>query len=807
MLGPVVLVGVTLGLLAQDMTPRVQASGSGALAMDQLMRDNDPQVVVIGNSLTMQGIHRGVLKKQLGLKGNVVTLAVQGSAAPTWYALLANRVYAEGYRPELVIIANPLSRVLTLDLPGERDRERLEEHMSAHEPVLWRKVFGREDAGGALGRIRVNRMRVRDRILEWVKYGLAPDRDQATADMEEVFGKDGANTDLALYKRVIPVVENEQLEVAQARTTDLANTLVPDLLALAAAHDSRIAFARLPVSTSVRLSWPVPPQDVQRPFVAALNSAGAGYIDLSQTPTIQDSDFRDGLHLSAPGARRLTQELASALLEQGALSDEGFAPAPLPLPAPVVTRHGAGPDLPSLGRPRATRYDCRVRLGLRGLDEISDEWLSAIGAGQASPLEVRVDDRALAGHVSARFMGEGCTGQFFHARAKVLVSLPEGSTDETATFAVGLSEQLPLPVVDRSSVRGSEAQRSTDAWWVYPDTELRLQFSGLDPGPLAVDLSAYALVAPADRISVDVSGETANVQAHGGLVFATHELEQEGRTAEFVVRSPADGPYLLLRSVSLTMDGRATTVLGTHGGTVESWRFLGVQGSPLSHELVASADGSLALGPPVQEADGLQVLPLVDSALAPALAAASVTHRPKAARRRGCTVVSLVGDGQPLDRPAHTISSVRTGPGPAWVHFADGLLVRAQGTPRYTAQLEPDRRCASSWWVYPGDHLALSPKTAAPLIAGGSVLALDAKVVGDAAADQSVRVRLTADDTVRVDTAVALTALSSGTVRLPLEPALAPSPGSLMLEIQSAPGLPFVLLTSAAVELDRTAEP
>ena len=87
---------------------RVVEGGVVEIIEDKLAQ-TDPDVIILGNSLSNTDLNPILLATELGInKGKVQKFSIPNSIAAHWYAILKNRVYANGHHPKVVLILSDL---------------------------------------------------------------------------------------------------------------------------------------------------------------------------------------------------------------------------------------------------------------------------------------------------------------------------------------------------------------------------------------------------------------------------------------------------------------------------------------------------------------------------------------------------------------------------------------------------------------------------------------------------------------------------------------------------------------------------
>lgn len=523
-----------------------------AVVFDEKLAANPPDVLVIGNSVSQRGIDLPALAAELGGDLAVERLALPDARSPTWYAILANRVYAHGYTPKLLILPAPLHHMLQPTPDRGWRRQMLRDQMGPHEPAIEAKVFGATKSWPALERANRRLTQLMDAPKDLAVYAMFASGDEAgetlraraeaVADpaLEAVFDNENG-VDLSLHKRVMPVAEFARRSAEGVVSYDPQDVLIPELLAAAAEHGTRVVFVRMPTPPGIDLP-PVPPAR-ERDFIELLNTSGAAFLDLT-TLGLPDTAFFDQIHMNAEGRGVTTAALASELRELDALGDTPFPATPMPvvMGPPVVSGEPARFPLPE----PVAGDGCEQLIDLHGYANVSDSVLGeTLNYRWASPLRLFHGDRELTAHVRE---GEGCDDAFIH-RAGTLVARPTGD----GAWSYGFSEE------PKASVDVGFARRTV--YWTAPGVTLQFPLTApLDPGPTAT-IYVVGDVAGPGRATIRAGAAEAQVSA-GRFRVALPTGVSQGPLS-LTVESTADGPLVLIRDVVLQRAETRIALLGS----------------------------------------------------------------------------------------------------------------------------------------------------------------------------------------------------------------------------------------------------
>lgn len=690
-----------------------------ALAMDrELLESGPPDVVVLGSSLARTNVDLDVLAKGLDIpRRRIVLLTLPNATAAHWYAVMENRLFAQGYRPRLVLMVGALTTMVTPDVLMDTNGERLVNLLGEHEPVIAAKVFKSDDpleyAWLSL-RERAGQLRDawvegwRDRVLSVVFRGRGDAHGGARLAARAnatVFADDRMEYTLheaqptGLYLGEVEQLDLSGLDVAR-------DSLIPDIAALAAAHGSRAVFVRTPFPPSNADNDLVPP-DVERAAVGVMADSGASYVDLRGL-NLDESHFRDLRHMSVEGARVFTRALVRTLVDAGLLDGDrplvtGLRPSrtsrtTAPWPQPVFVPSGG----------------CAWTAPSAGLAPLSDLRLAELGAAGGSPVRVEVDGVALPHRAG---LASDCTPGFLVGPDVIRVVLPEGAD----------ARRLVLSLDPSPSFTGASGHE--DFWWVYPGTRLELSFDE----PWSHEREAFAamvlgqLVGAGDlsQVRVTVFDQAVPLRQDGDRVWA------DLRPAEVPVDRPwsvavevaKGGPFLWLRNLAIGASPYTTHVIGrsdTLFGT--SARLVGGRQSDTGViSQFAAAPPSLVIDAPLRPA------PRGTASLAlPGFAALADAPDQRTSKVDRCSPLRVLEDGVPLPGPqvpCLEMANLKEGrschAGGAMFFAASDSTNPATNGRRYTVGLDPSRVCERRaeventtpmrdlLWLYPGDRVEI----------------------------------------------------------------------------------------------------
>jgi hypothetical protein len=292
--------------------------------MNGEMDTRKPDLVLVGNSEVYFSVDPELLGQELGVE--VVMLSATNTAMPYWYAVVKNRVFGRGHRPQAVLVMGDLPRLLQ-SRAAVMDSTELLEQLEDDEPVIGQKVFGNDDGSVAVARWRAQRAKKRDGFVEPFKdsvvgllWGTGSVSERLTQG-KEIADEAGAKVfdpakaiDLDLRKRVIPVAESGGGEEVELESDA---SLVPDLIELTAEGSSQLILVRAPLRSDNPAANVAPQVEAQ--FESLLDAPHVHLIENSGAE-LKDEHFIDIWHLKAEQQRAHTLALAKRLRELGIFS-------------------------------------------------------------------------------------------------------------------------------------------------------------------------------------------------------------------------------------------------------------------------------------------------------------------------------------------------------------------------------------------------------------------------------------------------------------------------------------------------------
>ncbi|MEC7983872.1 MAG: hypothetical protein VX278_01830 [Myxococcota bacterium] len=711
LLGPLLVLGVFAFLLV---APTKRTEIAELQAMEEAVRTSEPTILFVGSSLLGRGIDGEMVEEQLGVPVHVMWRA--NASTPEWYAMLKNRVYQQGLKPDLVLIPSTLKRMMLTKPRGDRQTMRLKEQLGEYEPVIQRKVFGQERDDTTLGRMRFRRTKLKDQILNQIKglsimltsasaKSISEGIDEADPALERVFGGENAR-DFDLDARVIPVVDtrmaDDQKDGAKDQEDVAESDLLADFAALVEENGARLVFVNLPVTKGLqtnRVSREMPSRSEQQRAFRKMKELGLGYIDVSDLDRLglKKSDFRDATHLGVSGQKVVTRALIDILKTADILRTE----KPLPLPQGVDitetwSRSGVLQGLPKLKlRYPEAEQPCRAQAAL---GPVSQKTYAIRRSGLPNPLYIYADGQPITVTSNAKTIDfSACEGTAYFGRRGLLLSLPTAGV-ESVSLALN-----PSPEVEADGEK---------VVWLVPGTTVTLRFRGIAQGSKPyIKLVGTAVGDSQAPAVVQRDSQVRPMENKESLWYTQSDLDCRGDDCQISFSSPKDGPWIAIQNVDLHVDKTQKRILGTgfEGAFQTSINLLGDKDLP-PH--TSNPPPTISLKPAIsldKRGFGVMEIPELEW-----LSNHKILRRTHA---KHATPLLLLEDGQPMELQSCRDLRKKTRPGifcerDKKLHFVSSDDRDPTADPsRYRIALRADRR-NRGWWIYPGDTLTFgrSPK-------------------------------------------------------------------------------------------------
>ncbi len=693
------------------------------VAMNKEAAAGPADIVVVGPSFARTDLDVAALGAALAPANQtrplrVARFAQNIASAPTWYAILKERVYGNGLRPRLVLLFATADYLLEVRPPPSR-RAGLEQHFAEPDEVI-RALTWNTHLPAPLQRALDQRQLLRDPAVALFRDTLvngAFGGDDEGGDLAAeagvaVFGQEhGGGT-----SRLLPVVEaREAAEEEEGLAASGAESYLPPIAAMVAKAGGRLVVVLPPVGPAEAAGHAVPAA-VERDIVETTNALGVGLLDLRGL-NLSDLDYPDGYHMRPEARQAFTQELAAALVKLGAMGTGPMLSSWVP-PTFTVARGGTPPAL-TLGAPEPGDEPCELTAAFPEWAAVADDRLRLVSGHLPAPFVLREP----AGELEHLRRAPGpCNGAWIYNNDRIHVS-----TREPGSRVLNVEWNTALPARDADG----EA-----AWWVFPEGTLTFSWAeGLAAGPLSADL-----------VILDPTG-TATVGVEFGGLPAVSPPAGTIRPLHFDLPAAAESVHLristthavVVRELKLTIAGREVIVV-----------------RPPSPRLVDFLPAEIEAPPPPS-------LPSPSLRLVRGRAALAAPFED----RLGCSPVRVTENGVLLPSGASAVATT-TRPMGKVVDHVDGnvFVVTPDGSEPmkngrdYRLVYTDERACRSTLrramvsraWVHDGETLRSSVQPTPPLGRDGPIRALAVRAETNAIPASGA----TATFTLRVGTEVRL---------------------------------------------------
>jgi hypothetical protein len=779
------LVGAVLGPLLvfgcawRSLTRSEPWKPEGVVAdMDALAKRGPADVVVIGSSFVRTDVNPELLGVALGPKPLQVKAFSQNlTPAPVWYAILKERVYGNDLHPAVVVIVATMESLITSHVPDARLAD-ITQHMPEPDAVLMAKTWSSTlpyNVQKALERRATLRDPVvgafRDAPVELLfpEDGVPPEKVTEKAG-KVVFGEQHA----ASQARTLPVVEMASKEGGAFGTTatSVDDTYVADIAALAAEHGARVVIVLPPTSSHQDAGQRVDSR-MESAVIALCNRLGVGWVDL-RGMAFADTDYLDGRHLALNGRDVFTKAMAEKMVAIGMMSGGAITPATSLVSPTSVTRTGTPPTIEPV-RIDPGNKPCLVLARLPDLAGLSWSVLEPTGAFLRSPVTVQEGDTPLRSPWPVDYRVD-CAGTYDHPNGTLLVWRHAA---DGPPLRFGVSPDFPIT-----------QSGWPDQYWIYPGTTGTWQFDAPwtpPTGAFAVEAWGFGVGKGTAAAELRVGDRAVPFTQIGKRLVAKAAVDALSGPWSITVTSPPDGPWLALRGLRLVAGDDVADVVE----------------APKPKDIDLFADAKV---------EGGTVPAFVPGAIATDAASGRSWFEGAWENQAGCSPLLVSEDGAPLARPKQDQFHLKYSMLSGIEHLGDRLyfVVPDKTDPttngrRYTATTDPTRkcwvspceRCATRWWLYPGDALrAEVPNTRRwPLGAALQKIELRAAWNTTPPDGATVHVRVTVGDQVEVDADVLVADLAGGAQLELGKPIIDGNHAMMVVEIVGGPGLPPLLLT------------
>lgn len=306
---------------------RVVSSTGVAATIDAKLDKYEPQVVILGNSLSNTDLNPGLLADGLDIPANKVQkFSIPNSMAAHWYAIVKNRIYGNGHAPRIVLILSDLQSLLALSPRSEASYLNLAVQLGPDEPVIDEKLGQRNYY---LEKVRENRGRLRDLALLGVRnrmvdllvhHTLTPTNPKdIERALSEVF--DASRVDMRLHSNALPIFNAQNskdlLPFDPHELPMPQDSFLAEMARLVQENGGHLVYLRPPMS-------PIMPEGVgdivlpehEKGVYELMDQYGGTFLDLREVE-MDVTHFQNPDHMNAEGARRFTRIVTELLSDVG----------------------------------------------------------------------------------------------------------------------------------------------------------------------------------------------------------------------------------------------------------------------------------------------------------------------------------------------------------------------------------------------------------------------------------------------------------------------------------------------------------
>ena len=279
---------------------------------------NQPEIVLIGDSVLKDGVDQDLLTGQLGI--NTYTIPVPGSGTAAWYLLLKNVIMETEHKPKYVFV---LFRNTMLTVPQYRTTGKyfplLDDFATANEPLLVDLAF--VDQMSPMEKFAKKyipyysaRFEMREDLDNLIRYKpssllLNCDRDCTNEAVGSIFGREVDSG--ALNQILEDAAETLYAPVEMDFEEQVDKSFLPYIIQLAQNNDVHLVFVR----TKIFANEPAALDDYTAKLDLYLSTQDNVHVlDFSEDPRITRDFYTDPLHMNAYGRQQFTGILADSFL-------------------------------------------------------------------------------------------------------------------------------------------------------------------------------------------------------------------------------------------------------------------------------------------------------------------------------------------------------------------------------------------------------------------------------------------------------------------------------------------------------------
>lgn len=280
------------------------------------IQQNQPDIVLIGDSVLYEGVDPLLLDAELGNKTYAVT--VPGSGTASWYLLIKNVILQSSHRPKYIII---LFRNTMLTVPQYRTTGRyfalLDDFASKNEPLVTDLAFINqmspiEKFAEQYLPLYSLRLEIREDLNNLVRYRptalIGCSRECTDNAVNSIFGREVDQ--IALNQMMEDAAQTLYAPEEMDFEKQVEESFLPYIVQLAQEHNINLIF----VKTKIFGAEPIELIEYSKSLEDYLmKSEDVTLLDFSQDIRITQKFYVDSLHMNSYGKEEFTKILAEKL--------------------------------------------------------------------------------------------------------------------------------------------------------------------------------------------------------------------------------------------------------------------------------------------------------------------------------------------------------------------------------------------------------------------------------------------------------------------------------------------------------------
>ena len=321
-----------LGFLSVYIPVRYQASYPAQLGprfdsrvrttYTDLLNEQQPEVLLFGDSMLEPAIDLRVVEKRLGRKTTLVSLP--GTASTIWYLMLKNNIVLAEHKPKYLVL---FFRDAMMTVPGYRVTgryfEQIDEFASPKDILLIERAYINqmspfEKIVEAYVPLYSSRWNIRQSIDYYIRYTLGRlmlGCSSACVDNAMEVVLDANNLDLTFLSEAL--ASSDEYFYTQERLDfddQVDKSFLPEVIQLCKENHIQLIMVRMPIS---RFEEPGTEPAGLNPYIQKLDT----YLEQNNVPffdfdqkELTEEYFTDSLHLNERGRAIFTEKLTESLM-------------------------------------------------------------------------------------------------------------------------------------------------------------------------------------------------------------------------------------------------------------------------------------------------------------------------------------------------------------------------------------------------------------------------------------------------------------------------------------------------------------